>query len=118
LGITDGSSNYPLFPWWKQHYGAIYVHDDWKVTRKLTLNVGLRYDLYQGQYEKWNRMNGPFDPTVARLLRGCRQRGSYPGSGTAIPAALNWPILTLRTKGGSPYWSRQREGRPACARRA
>ena len=34
LGGVSGSSNYPLFPWWKQYYGAVYVNDDWKVTRK------------------------------------------------------------------------------------
>jgi hypothetical protein len=31
----------------------------------LTLNLGLRYDLNYPNTEKWNRMNGPFDPTVA-----------------------------------------------------
>jgi hypothetical protein len=64
IGGIGGSSNYPLFPWWKQHYAAFYWNDDWKVSRKLTVNLGLRYDLNQPSYEKWNRMNGPFDPTV------------------------------------------------------
>jgi hypothetical protein len=65
IGGVSGSTNYPLFPWWKQHYGALYANDDWKVSRRLTLNLGFRYDITQGQYEKWNRMNGPFDPTLA-----------------------------------------------------
>ncbi len=65
LGIVGGSSNYPLFPWWKQMYYALYLTDDWKVSRRLTLNLGLRYDLITPQYEKWNRQNGPFDPTVS-----------------------------------------------------
>jgi hypothetical protein len=33
LGIVSGSSNYPLFPWWKQYYTGLYVNDDWKVSR-------------------------------------------------------------------------------------
>jgi hypothetical protein len=65
LGIVGGSSNYPLFPWWKQMYYATYVTDDWKVNRRLTLNLGFRWDLLTHQYEKWSRQNGPFNPTVA-----------------------------------------------------
>ncbi len=64
MGLVSGSSNYPLFPWWKQIYAAPYVQDDWKVNRRLTLNLGLRLDLNQPPHEKWNRMNGPFDPNV------------------------------------------------------
>jgi hypothetical protein len=65
LGLVNGSSNYPLFPWWKQIYAAPYVQDDWKVSRRLTLNLGLRWDFNQPQHEKWNRQNGWFDPNVA-----------------------------------------------------
>lgn len=30
-----------------QWYDSVYFQDDWKVTPRLTLNLGLRYDLYQ-----------------------------------------------------------------------
>jgi hypothetical protein len=65
LGIVGGSSNYPLFPWWKQIYMAPYVTDDWKVSRRLTLNIGIRWDLNGPQYEKWGRQQAWFDPTAA-----------------------------------------------------
>lgn len=82
LGVPDGSSNYPLFPWWKQIYSAPYFQDDWKVSRRLTLNLGLRIDFNQPPHEKWNRMNGPFDPTVSSALNGQFSAASlalYPG---------------------------------------
>jgi hypothetical protein len=69
IGGVSGATDYPLFPWWKQHYVAMYANDDWKLTRKLTLNLGLRYDLNQPVYEKWNRMNGPFDPNVTSPVK-------------------------------------------------
>jgi hypothetical protein len=70
LGIPQGNSNYPLFPWWKQWYAAPYFQDDWKVSRRLTLNLGLRLDFNFGASEKHNRQNGPFDPTVASPIAG------------------------------------------------
>lgn len=65
LGLVSGSSNYPVFPWWKQIYAAPFIQDDWKVNRRLTLNLGLRLDLNQPPHEKWNRMNGGFDLNAA-----------------------------------------------------
>lgn len=43
-----------------QEYGA-YIQDDFKVTNRLTLNLGLRYDLFPGAYEDHNRLSN-LDP--------------------------------------------------------
>lgn len=42
-------------------YTALYLQDDWRLTRKLTLNLGVRYDLDTPRTERYNRMNY-FDP--------------------------------------------------------
>ncbi len=48
-------------------YYAFYVQDDWRVTPKLTLNLGLRYDITTGQTERFDRLTS-FDADVRSPL--------------------------------------------------
>jgi len=38
-------------------YFATYINDDWRVSRKLTINVGLRYDFDVPRTDRFNRIN-------------------------------------------------------------
>lgn len=49
-------------------YGA-YVQDDWRATPWLTLNLGLRYDIYMPWTEADNNLS-TFDPANSKMLDG------------------------------------------------
>ncbi len=69
LGVPNNiTTNYPLYPWWRNYYSAPFFQDDWKVSRRLTVNMGFRLDFNTPAHEKWNRQNGPFDPTAASAI--------------------------------------------------
>jgi len=50
-------------------YFAGYVQDDWKISRKLTLNIGLRYDVDIPRTERYNQYSY-FDINAASPLQG------------------------------------------------
>lgn len=52
-------------------YLAGYVQDDWKITRSLTLNLGVRWETDTPMIDRNHRMNG-FDPSALNPVSGTR----------------------------------------------
>nr|WP_158909706.1 TonB-dependent receptor [Granulicella sp. L56] len=62
LGDPNGAGiKYSISPFYSQHYFAFWGQDDWKVTPKLTLNLGIRYDILMARTERHNKLNYAFD---------------------------------------------------------
>jgi hypothetical protein len=53
---------------------SAFAQDSWKLTRKLTLDYGVRYDLFGVEHEEYGRI-GQFDETLANA-----NAGGHPGS--------------------------------------
>lgn len=65
LGTVNSGNYNGLFvvPANRYRYFATFFQDDWKVTRKLTLNLGFRYEIYFPRTEAHNNFSG-FDAAL------------------------------------------------------
>ncbi|HEV2381889.1 MAG TPA: TonB-dependent receptor [Terriglobia bacterium] len=63
LGAADAANRsvYTTEPGYRAGVLAVFVQDDWRATSKLTLNIGLRWELPLPKTEAFNRQSG-FDP--------------------------------------------------------
>ncbi len=84
LGAVDrGSENVlAVVPGIRYRSLSAFAQDDWKVTRKLTLNLGIRYDLFLPRTERFGNLSG-FDPTLPNPGAGNRPGAiAFLGNGT------------------------------------
>jgi hypothetical protein len=51
----------------RMFFAGLYAQDDWRVNRKLTLNLGLRYDLFTHPRERHNRQTN-IDLTTGKIV--------------------------------------------------
>ena len=73
---TEGVAQVPAQTKGLQAYRALFVDDTWHVTSKLTVNLGLRYELQGTWSDAYNRLTY-WDPTAANAtVSGCGGTGT------------------------------------------
>jgi hypothetical protein len=70
---------------WRNLEMGLFIQDDWKVTPRLTLNLGLRYDLYTRHTEKYGRVTQFImgqGANIAEQVRNTNTPAGLPGCDT------------------------------------
>jgi hypothetical protein len=68
-------------PGYRSWESGFYVQDDWRASNWLTLNLGVRYDIYTTKTEQYNRLAN-FDPVAVRVLVAGQNASDTAGIGT------------------------------------
>jgi hypothetical protein len=93
LGLSgSGQMTHDPIPASKSSYFAGYMQDDWRITSKLTLNIGLRYEVDRPRTERWDRY------TVWDWSLPSPIAGKVPASGCADCGDLRGAMLLMDAK--------------------
>jgi len=87
-------------------YYGLYLQDTWRVSPRLTLNAGLRFEYEFGPTEKNNQQITYFDPKAQLPIAAGAQSAysaNYASYVAATPSGLPAPSTTINVVGGSTY---------------
>ncbi len=74
LGLPNGG-NFPRNAngFYSQHFTGLFVQNDWRVTPRLTLNLGLRWDYETPITERFDRLTSDYDLTAVNPINDAAQ---------------------------------------------
>jgi len=92
LGIPSGQMQRSASYATQDKFVGLFIQDDWKVTPKLTVNLGLRYEYESPETERFNRAVRGFDRTTPNPI-AAQARSNYAKSPIAEISADQFQVL-------------------------
>jgi TonB dependent receptor len=110
MGIPSGASvQLNIDPAYYHFYYAGFIQDDWKISSKLTMNVGLRWDAESANIERYNRQINGLDfnaaSPIASQATGLNLKGAvlFSGVNGQSAALMGMPKNQFQPRIGLAY---------------
>ena len=87
---SAGTVNYNSFFMYLRPYFAPWVQHDWKLTRRLTVNMGLRFDFNLPPTERFDRINRGFDTESISPLEALVDHAAVPELPTKMRGGIRF----------------------------
>jgi hypothetical protein len=111
LGYPSGGHvDNNVSPYFRSAYYALFVQDDFKVSSKLTLNLGLRWDYETPRWERHNQMIGGFAFNQASPIAAAVKGSTAAANCPACQAGLTGGLLFAGSGGLSNYAFEPKKG--------
>jgi hypothetical protein len=112
MGIPAGSMSITDSYVEQDKYFGIYIHDDWKVSKKLTVNIGLRYDYESPITERFDRAAIHFAGTTANPLNDAARanyaKNPIPELAVSAFSAMGGLTYANVSPNGRAYWQAEK----------
>ncbi|PYS52946.1 MAG: hypothetical protein DMF68_00615 [Acidobacteria bacterium] len=101
-GSTASQIDNPITYSVQSNYHGFFVQDDWRLTPKITLNLGVRYELEGALTERYNRIQRGFDLNTVSPIDAAA-RAAYTTSFNANPNNFLLTPSQFRVLGGYTF---------------
>ncbi|MBI4890830.1 MAG: TonB-dependent receptor [Acidobacteria bacterium] len=75
-----------------QRYAGVFFQDDWRVSSKLTVNIGIRWDVQRPFIERFDRRVSGFDPNVLNPISNSAQASYAKIMATVLADPVRYPF--------------------------
>jgi hypothetical protein len=93
LGVaSSGSIVYPAFQSLASNFWSLYLNDNWRIGKRLTVDLGVRWEYQASETERYNRAVNGFNRTASLSITSAAEAAYAAAPDASLPASQFQPV--------------------------